>query len=488
MISSTTVTGIKPLNAELNTSLDISKNQFINLSFNASRQKSYSNSSTDIQNIVGGITTDSFYESERRRVSPDLSAMLTYNYDFGKEKNKTFIASYLYAISPWREEYNQKYKDENEDITKTEQDISESIDYNHKLDLFFNHTSKNLRFNLNGGFLNKGYNTVTYENQTLSTETTLKHTIVDLSSNIHYNFHNKLTLSGTCYLNYQINDEISEMPFLYSGSVNLSYLLNKKIIKSLTVGYNRSQNRPAFAQLSNYRSKSDPYSVSIGNYNLKPENLNSLLLSFKLKNSASYMLSYIFSNNKIETVYRNDNGVMTKTFENSGLFKSLKISTLLAYFKQGKYRANGNISAQYSNTCSRTNLSSNRILLKITGNINYLIQKTFGINCDLFINKYFDWGSYRNSSNMPIDADLGIIYGKMKGKAPVWTFETYVNFFTFGRSKYTSNIKETNFEYFQESTSQFRIPVGFKFTFHIGHFEVSPRTTNQKASVRGYSM
>ncbi len=155
-------------------------------------------------------------------------------------------------------------------------------------------------------------------------------------------------------------------------SVSMSYKLNDA--NNLRLSYNQRISRPGIWYLNPFRDNSNPYSISQGNPDLKPEVDNSISLNYsyttpKLNINASMFTS--FTNNSIERVSKavNDTVIYT-TYKNIGLSQNLGFSAYGNWQPNKSIRLtmNGNLGYNSMSTNDGSGLSNKGTNFSISGN------------------------------------------------------------------------------------------------------------------------
>lgn len=138
-------------------------------------------------------------------------------------------------------------------------------------------------------------------------------------------------------------------------SVSMSYKLNDA--NNLRLSYNQRISRPGIWYLNPFRDNSNPFSISQGNPDLKPEIDNSISLNYsyitpKLNINTSVFTS--FTNNSIERVSNalNDT-VIYNTYKNIGLSQNVGLSVY------GNWQPNKSIRINLNGNYGYTSMSTN---------------------------------------------------------------------------------------------------------------------------------
>lgn len=170
--------------------------------------------------------------------------------------------------------------------------------------------------------------------------------------------------AGVRYEFTQLNVQLTDTTFQthYENlvpSVVVSYKINDA--SSLQLAFNQRISRPGIWYLNPFKDDSNPYSISQGNPNLKPEIGNSISLNYNLFTSVLSFNANLFANavnNSIERISRllNDS-VQYNTYENIGVNQNigLSVNTNWQAFKSIGLSANGNVN--YKSIQDKNNIS-----------------------------------------------------------------------------------------------------------------------------------
>ena len=138
-------------------------------------------------------------------------------------------------------------------------------------------------------------------------------------------------------------------------SVSMSYKINDA--NNLRLSYNQRISRPGIWYLNPFRDNSNPYSISQGNPDLKPEVDNSISLNYsyitsKLNINTSLFTS--FTNNSIESISKalNDT-VVYNSYKNIGLSQNIGLSVY------GNWQPNKSIRLNLNGNSGYTSMTTN---------------------------------------------------------------------------------------------------------------------------------
>jgi outer membrane receptor protein involved in Fe transport len=167
-------------------------------------------------------------------------------------------------------------------------------------------------------------------------------------------------------------------------SVSMSYKFNDA--NNLRLSYNQRISRPGIWYLNPFRDNSNPYSISQGNPDLKPEVDNSISLNYsyitpKLNINTSVFTS--FTNNSIERVSNalNDT-VIYNTYKNIGLSQNLGLSVYGNWQpnKSVRINMNGNLAYTSMSTNDGSGLNSKGTNLSLSGGGQFTLPSEIKLN------------------------------------------------------------------------------------------------------------
>ena len=167
-------------------------------------------------------------------------------------------------------------------------------------------------------------------------------------------------------------------------SVSMSYKINDA--NNLRLSYNQRISRPGIWYLNPFRDNSNPYSISQGNPDLKPEVDNSISLNYsyitpKLNINASAFTS--FTNNSIERVSNalNDT-VIYNTYKNIGLSQNVGLSVYGNWQPNQSVRINLNGNGGYTSmtTNDGSGLKSSGTNFSVSGGGQFTLPAEIKLN------------------------------------------------------------------------------------------------------------
>ena len=168
-------------------------------------------------------------------------------------------------------------------------------------------------------------------------------------------------------------------------SATLSYQL--KPTQQLRLGYNLRIYRPSIWYLNPYVNDTNPYDISYGNPNLKPEKANNLNLNysfFSQKYTLNASASYTFVNNSIEYYSFIDPQkpeVRQRTYGNIGSYKRTAAFMTAGWTPNQKFRFNLNGGLYYSDMKSvELGLSNSGLTGACYGTVQLTLPKDLRIN------------------------------------------------------------------------------------------------------------
>lgn len=462
-------------------SYDLAKNQFISWGIWYGQEDSRERKSQDIVNNAEQSIGTFLKRSHRE----NWNVKVDYQYDF-KKPQRVLNVAYLFKSTPSRSNDGGVLAEQNRPRLSTENDSYEHTVQAH----YYDPITRALILETGMGYIRRNYLSENHyrveqasdiwieEDERYQEMNKLNH-IVNGYAQLTYR-KKRFSINGGIKADYlydgdgtklQTGDSvqfISEKGFSFSPEIRIAYRFPKTTLSDLSLFYRVLRRRPNLKQLSPYADYSNPNLVVVGNPNLKQTTLHNVALGISF-GRLSINPSWVYSNSIASSVwYKDDEGRIVRTFENSGLFNSIGLGVNYSINKHG---FSGHIMANssYTYTKKQRDERNESWNVAISVNAGYTFKNQLSIGLNGGIVKNFDSGS--NGLDLP----LGTVSLQIKKKLfkDRMEIELATSDLLHLNWKTEQWVKTADFSMRQEFETR-AIPLNLKASFRIGSFKVKP--------------
>lgn len=508
---------------QVQASYDLSKRQFIAVSFSAARRESRVEQHSYASSVAGGaqpVVTASLFG--RQTLSIPLTASVSYQLDFSKPARSLVVS---YALGDTGTEsgetlVSEEGSGEGTYGTETSGHVS---DRSHVASAYYSDKIGNsLTMNFKINYLHGDYNessegwTLTGEKATPypGSYRSLRRSMrrVDGRLFVSWNLSKRVTLRPLVNIDYLAPgsatvatygmapaQNVDQQGFANSATLHASILFPKtkrpegsdgKAVPGnrMFVFYSLTSRRPATTQLSNHADERNPDYIATGNPSLGNETYHSLAVSLAAGTVSRTGMMVMCSDNRIMKYWFTDQQQRTvETWINGGRYRSVSLSQSLNYILGPKIDLKISASGIYVNETAAQDDDSQSLQVISSAYCSYRLLPNITANATLLYSDTWGRGYAGMGNDYPVQLSLGL-YGKANlGKTCTADIGLYLNNAFVWRSGYTQFINSPEFTLDRSSRMNY-VPVTVRINLTFGRFNVKPpRTAKSSGTIEGFS-
>jgi len=449
----------------------------------------YNRNKKDIYNLQEGNNVRSEYRirSILRSNAQTLNGKLNYQYDFSKPK-RVLNVLYDFSYSP-----GDKNSDVDAEGEYQQQDISPELEGDEKNNQhtvqvhYSDPLSSNLGLEAGMSYIFRDYRTRSIYKDMAGNPVpeqfynmeSRKHII---SNYLNLRYTSKKWSAGLKIKSEYVNDGngtevelgssapefISETGFSLTPNISASLMLDDKFIRNISFSYSWDKYRPAINMMTTNTNYSNPHYITVGNPELKPEDVHRGSFGFYTKIGLSFNIYGYLSDNKISQYWYQNNDKVIQSYANYGNYKSvgiganypLHLKKILLFLQCSGYY-------EYSKTADE---QTSKIFSTIAFiNANIPVYKTISLNLQGGYNKRHSKGMQKANID-PFSFSVSSNFKLFKERLEV---ETGIRNILRMSSKFEQTINMPDFHQYQKNKTNC-FPFHIQLKWRIGSFKVKP--------------
>lgn len=251
----------------------------------------------------------------------------------------------------------------------------------------------------------------------------------------------------------------------------------------LWLSYGFWQRRPGVTQLTNFIDEQNPLYIKQGNPGLRPEGRHSFYARFGSWFINSLVANFSFSNNKIVSQNKREDGMIINTYDNVGRNRNWGVGASHSFFKS-KFFVNAGVSG--SRTDYGNDIWSKWIEVHAGLKYSQILRPGLSLSASTNYRDCFNRGAVGNEDLFPVDLSLELLWApKLFGNDAFFVLSA--NDLLDFKRRSRSYDERPDF-YRERDMNNRQIPIYLSFRVTFGKFKVKPvRSAKTEIEIRGFS-